>query len=44
MRKLPAIIIIVVLLTSVVGYLAIDRTEKNVATERNKSFDDKFAR
>lgn len=44
MRKMPAIIIIVVLLTSVVGYMAWDRHDKNVAHERDKSFDSKFAK
>lgn len=44
MRKMPIIVIIVVLLSSVVGYLALDRTEKNVAAERNKTFDDQFAK
>lgn len=44
MRKLPIIAIIVVLLASVVGYLALDRSEKNVAHERDKSFDANFAK
>lgn len=43
MRKMPAIIVIVILLFSVVGYMALDRNEKNVAHERDKSFDSKFA-
>lgn len=44
MRKLPIIVIIVVLLSSVVGYLALDRSEKNTAHERDKSFDASFAK
>jgi hypothetical protein len=44
MRKMPAIIVVVILLFAVVGYLALDRNEKNVAHERDKSFDAKFAK
>jgi len=43
MRKF-SLVIIVVLLTSVVGYLAMDRKEKNVAHQRDKAFDEKFAK
>ncbi len=43
MRKV-SLAIIVVLLVSVVGYMAMDRQEKNVAHERDKSFDAKFAK
>jgi hypothetical protein len=43
MRKV-SIGIIVVLLVAVVGYLGMDRQEKNVANERNKAFDQKFAK
>lgn len=44
MRKMPAIIVVVILLFSIVGYMALDRNEKNVANERDKSFDSKFAK
>ena len=40
--KTAAIAAIVILLTSVVGYLAMDRHDKNVATQKDKTFDDKF--
>lgn len=43
MRKF-SLVIIVVLLTSVVGYLAMDRKEKNVVHQRDKAFDEKFAK
>jgi hypothetical protein len=43
MRRI-SIGIIVALLVAIVGYLAIDREEKDVANERNKSFDASFAR
>jgi hypothetical protein len=43
MRRI-SIGIIVALLVAVVGYMAIDREEKDVSNERNKSFDAKFAR
>ena len=43
MRKI-SLAIIVVLLISVVGYLAMDRQEKNVAHQRDKAFDEKFAK
>jgi hypothetical protein len=44
MRKMPAIVVVVILLFSIVGYMALDRNEKNVAHERDKSFDSKFAK
>jgi len=44
MRKLPFIVIIIVLLSAVVGYLALDRNEKNIAHERDKAFDASFAK
>lgn len=44
MRKLPLIVIIVVLLSLVVGYMALDRSEKNTAQERSKAFDASFAK
>lgn len=34
--------IIVVLLVAIVGYLAMDRNDKEVADERNKAFDRQF--
>jgi hypothetical protein len=43
MRKF-SLAIIVALLTSVIGYLAMDRQEKDVAHQRNKAFDQKFAK
>jgi hypothetical protein len=43
MRKF-SLAIIVILLVSIVGYLAIDRQEKNVAHQRDKAFDQKFAK
>lgn len=42
--KTALIIVIVALLGSVVAYLALDRQEKAVAQQRDKSFDAKFAR
>lgn len=36
--------IIVVLLVAIVGYLAMDRQEKDVANERDKTFDQQFAK
>lgn len=36
------IAVIVVLLVSIVGYLAMDRHEKNVAAEKDKAFDQKY--
>lgn len=44
MMKKTLIIVIVALLGSVVTYLAMDRQEKNIAQQRDKSFDAKFAR
>jgi hypothetical protein len=43
MRK-PLLVVVVVLLTSVVGYMALDRTEKDASNAKNRSFDQKFAR
>lgn len=43
MRKF-SLAIIVILLVSIVGYLAIDRQEKDVAHQRDKAFDQKFAK
>ncbi|MFC0134550.1 hypothetical protein [Massilia eurypsychrophila] len=43
MRKV-SIGVIVVLLVAIVGYLAMDRQEKDVANERNKAFDTQFAK
>lgn len=43
MRK-ASIGIIVVLLLAIVGYLAMDRQEKDVSNARNKAFDQKFAK
>lgn len=43
MRKF-SLAIIVALLMSVIGYLAMDRQEKDVAHQRNKAFDQKFAK
>lgn len=43
MRK-PLLIVAVVLLVSVVGYMALDRTEKNAANAKNQAFDRKFSR
>jgi hypothetical protein len=43
MRKF-SLAIIVVLIVSIVGYLAIDRQEKDVAHQRDKAFDQKFAK
>ena len=40
--KKPLIVIIIVLLSSIVGYLALDRHEKNVGLEKDKKFDEKF--
>jgi hypothetical protein len=43
MRKF-SLAIIVVLLVSIVGYLAIDRQEKDIAHQRDEAFDQKFAK
>ena len=40
--KKPLIVVIIVLLSSVVGYLAIDRSEKNAAEEHSKAFKAKY--
>ena len=42
--KTILIVVIVALLGSVVAYLATDRQEKEVAHQRDKTFDDKFAK
>lgn len=44
MMKLALLIVIVVLLGSVVAYLTVDRQEKTVAQQRDKSFDAKFGK
>lgn len=44
MMKLALLIVVVALLGSVVAYLALDRQEKTVAQQRDKSFDAKFAK
>jgi hypothetical protein len=44
MMKNIRIVIIVMLLISVVGYMATDREEKDVAHQRDKTFDAKFAK
>ena len=41
--KTTLLLIVIVLLGSVVAYLAIDRHEKTEAHQRDKSFDSKFA-
>lgn len=43
MRK-PILILMVLLLAAVVGYLALDRHDKNVSQERDKAFDKTFAK
>ena len=42
--KAILIVIIIALLGSVVAYMATDRREKDVAHQRDKTFDDKFAK
>jgi hypothetical protein len=42
--RIILIVVIVALLGSVVAYLATDRQEKDVAHQRDKTFDDKFAK
>jgi hypothetical protein len=44
MPRKPLLVVVVLLLSSVVGYLALDRHEKDVSNERNRTFDQKFAR
>ncbi|WP_255372391.1 hypothetical protein [Duganella sp. CF517] len=44
MRKMPFIAIIVVLLGCIVGYLALDRIEKNASHEKQKAFDAGFSK
>jgi len=43
MRKV-SIGIVVVLLLAIVGYLALDRHEKDASNERKKAFDTQFAK
>lgn len=43
MRR-PLLIVVVVLLASIVGYLALDRHEKDVGNAKDQAFDQKFAR
>ena len=43
MRKV-SIGIVVVLLLAIVGYLALDRHEKDTSNERNKAFDAQIAK
>ncbi|WUR13902.1 hypothetical protein E7V67_001990 [[Empedobacter] haloabium] len=43
MRR-ASLIVIIVLLVAVVGYLAMDRQDKEVAQQRDKAFDAKFAK
>ena len=43
MRK-PLLILAVILLAAVVGYLALDRHDKNLSRERDKAFDKSFAK
>lgn len=44
MRKTSLLITIVVLLTSAVGYLALDRHEKDDAKQHTEAFKAKYAR
>lgn len=44
MRKTSLLVTIVVLLTSAVGYLAMDRHEKNDARQHTEAFKAKYAR
>ncbi|WP_402721313.1 hypothetical protein [Janthinobacterium rivuli] len=43
MRKIY-IGLIVVLLVAIVGYLALDHRDKQIASERDQAFDQKFAK
>jgi F0F1-type ATP synthase assembly protein I len=43
-RRKPLVIIVIVLLVAVVGFLAIDRSDKMVGQERDKAFDKNFAK
>jgi hypothetical protein len=38
------LVVVVVLLTSIVGYMALDRHEKDVAHAKDQAFGQKFAR
>ncbi len=40
--KISAIIVVIALLASVVGYLALDRHDKTVSQEKNAAFDQNF--
>lgn len=44
MRKYSLLAVIVVLLSSAVGYLALDRHDKNVQKQHEKEFDAVFLR
>ncbi|WP_432378253.1 hypothetical protein [Duganella sp. P38] len=44
MRKTPVLFVIVALLAAVVGYLALDRSEKSELQEKQKAFDASFAK
>lgn len=44
MRKTALLAVIVALLSSVVGYLALDRHDKDVQKQREKAFDAVFTR
>lgn len=44
MKKNSLIIVVIILLAAAVGFLAMDRRDKVVSEERNKSFDEKFAK
>jgi len=44
MMKTILTLVIVALLGSVVAYLATDRQEKDVSHQRDKTFDEKFAK
>jgi len=44
MRRTALVAVIVVLLSSVVGYLAWDRHDNEVEKQHNKAFDDIFTR
>jgi hypothetical protein len=43
MRKI-LVAVIAILLAAVVGYLALDRHDKNASAERARAFDEKFAK
>lgn len=44
MRKTALLALVVVLLSSAVGYLALDRHDKEVQKTHDKAFDDVFTR